>query len=142
MKSLLIAPFILGRNIFRRSLFVRYVFSGGTAAAIDVILLYALVDFFGVYYLSAAVFAMTISFIARFLLQKYVTFEDRDEGQSKKQFLYYSILYAASLSATTALLYLFVDILHIWYVPAQIASILIIAAGCFFIYRLFIFKNR
>lgn len=141
MRSILESPFRWGMGIFRRSMFVRYVFSGGTAAAIDVLLLFVLVHFWGVYYLSAAVFAMTVSFIARFLLQKYVTFEDRDESQSKRQFFYYSILYAASLTATTALLYLFVDVLGVWYVLGQILSILFVAAGCFFIYRLFIFKR-
>ena len=141
MRRLIAYIYEYGMGFFRKSLFVRYVFSGGSAAAIDIFLLYILAEFFGVYYLSAAVFAMTISFIVRFLLQKYVTFEDRDGKSSKRQFAYYSILYAASLSATTALLYFFVEILNIWYMPAQILSILLVAAGCFFIYRLFIFKK-
>jgi putative flippase GtrA len=135
------APITLVRGIFRKSMFVRYVFSGGTAAAIDVILLYVLAEKFRVYYLSAAIFAMTVSFIVRFLLQKYVTFEDRDESQAKRQFVYYSILYLASLSATTGLLYFFVEVVGLWYVPAQILSILGVAAGCFFVYKILIFKK-
>lgn len=136
------APFRFGMNIFRRSRFVRYVFSGGTAAALDIGLLYVLAEIFGVYYLSAATFAMTVSFIARFLLQKYVTFEDKDESQSKKQFAAYSLLYVASLFATNALLYLLYERFGIWLTLAQTLSILLVACACYFIYKLFIFKNR
>lgn len=127
--------------LFNRYMFIRYVFSGGTAAAIDVILLYVLTQYFGVYYLSAAIFAMTVSFIARFLLQKFVTFQDKDESQSTRQFIAYSILYGASLLATTGLLYVFVEYFHLWYVPAQILTIGLIACVSYFIYRLFVFKK-
>lgn len=141
MNHPLLAPVKFTVDLFWKSTFIRYVFSGGTAAAIDVGLLYVLVEFFHVYYISAAIFSMTVSFIARFLLQKYVTFEDKDETHATKQFILYTILYFASLSATTALLYLFVEKWGWWYMPSQIASILLIASGCFFIYRLFIFKK-
>lgn len=141
MIKLLKIPFGFGMDIFRTSIFVRYVFSGGTSAAIDVALLYVLVEFVSLYYLSAAIIAMTVSFIARFLLQKYVTFQNRDEERATKQFISYSILYLASLGATAGFMYLFVDVLGMWYVQAQILSIFLIAAACFFIYKLFIFKK-
>lgn len=137
----LTAPYRLVAHIFKTSMFVRYVFSGGTAAAIDVIVLYVLATYFNVYYLAAATFAMTVSFIARFFLQKYVTFRDDNKEDEKRQFGYYSILYVLSLAATNALLYFFVDKLHLWLVPSQIASILLIACACYFIYRIFIFKK-
>jgi len=138
----LLFPYRTAVNLFQRSLFVRYVFSGGTAAAIDVILLYVLVAYFDVYYLAAATFAMTMSFIARFLLQKFVTFQDHDHSEEKRQFAYYSTLYFASLAATNALLYLFVEKLNFWLIPSQIVSILLIACACYFIYKIFIFTHH
>ncbi len=129
-------------RIFERSIFLRYIFSGGSAAAIDVILLYILTKYFNVYYLAAATFAMTISFIVRFILQKYVTFKDQDEADAKRQFGFYSLLYLLSLAATNALLYVFVDKLHMWIVLAQVLSILLIAIGCFFVYKLIIFRKK
>lgn len=135
-------PLSLAFRIFNQSTFVRYVFSGGTAAAIDVFLLWLLNSVFGVYYLSAATFAMTASFIARFFLQKFVTFKDDSKEDEKRQFGYYSVLYLASLAATNALLYLFVDMLKLPVLISQVASILLVASGCFFIYRLFIFTKK
>jgi putative flippase GtrA len=85
---------------------------------------------------------MTVSFIARFLLQKYVTFRDEDEADAKRQFGYYSLLYLISLVATNALLYVFVERFHMWIVPAQVISILFIAIGCFFVYKLIIFRKK
>ena len=142
MKRILALPYGFAKDIFMRSTFVRYVFSGGTAAAIDVFLLFALVEYFNVYYMAAATFAMTISFIARFLLQKYVTFQNEDAAHAKKQFALYSVLYVASLFATNALLYLFYERLGLHIFPAQVISILLVASGCFFIYRLFIFGPK
>ncbi|PJE73877.1 MAG: hypothetical protein COV01_03485 [Candidatus Taylorbacteria bacterium CG10_big_fil_rev_8_21_14_0_10_41_48] len=140
--NILLFPYRTAINLFQRSLFVRYVFSGGTAAAIDVMLLYVLVAYFDVYYLAAATFAMTMSFIARFLLQKFVTFQDHDHSEEKKQFAYYSALYFASLATTNALLYLFVEKLNFWLIPSQIVSILLIACACYFIYKIFIFIHH
>lgn len=129
-------------NVFRRSTFVRYVFSGGTAAALDVVLLYVLATILGIYYLAAATFAMTVSFIVRFLLQKYVTFQDDNKEDEKRQLASYGILYFASLAATNALLYLFYEKMHIWIVAAQVLSILLIACACYFIYQIFIFAKK
>lgn len=136
------SPFSFALRIFNQSMFVRYVFSGGTAAAIDVFALWLLNTVFGVYYLSAATFAMTISFIARFFLQKFVTFKDDNKEDEKRQFGYYSILYVASLIATNALLYVFVDLLKLPIVASQVTAILMIAAGCFFVYKIFIFTKK
>ena len=135
------AAFDSAMGIFNRSVLVRYVFSGGTAAAIDVILLYILVTYLSVYYLAAATFAMTVSFIARFLLQKFVTFQDRNKEDEKRQFGYYTILYIFSLAATNALLYLFVEKLDLGVVASQIAAIFIIACASFFVYRMYIFTH-
>ncbi len=139
--NLLKAPFTFALGVFNRSMFIRYVFSGGTAAAIDVGILFVLTEYFAVYYLAAATFALTISFIARFLLQKYITFKDDDESVAKKQFGSYSILYAASLIATNGLLYVFVEKFHLWVVPAQIFTILLMASVSFVVYKFFIFTK-
>ncbi len=138
----LLFPFTWALGVFNRSLFIRYVFSGGTAAAIDVVLLFVLTEYFHVYYLAAATFAMTISFIARFLLQKFVTFKDTAESHATAQFASYSALYAGSLVATNALLYVFVDYLHVNVVLAQIVTILAIASVSFFVYKFFVFSKE
>ncbi|MBX4209219.1 GtrA family protein, partial [Candidatus Parcubacteria bacterium] len=109
---------------------------------IDVVLFNVLTAYFGVYYLASATFAMTISFIARFLLQKHVTFEDQDKEHEKKQFAAYSVLYVASLGATNVLLVFFIERLHINSTLSQIASILLVASVCYFVYKLFIFTKK
>jgi putative flippase GtrA len=118
---------------------VRYVFSGGSAALIDILLLFILTYYFNVFYLSAATFALTISFIVRFMLQKFLTFQDEDRSNEKKQFAYYSILYVASLAFTNFLMYVFVEKFGYWYVGAQVLSIGIVACVSFLVYKYIIF---
>ncbi|HVT75323.1 MAG TPA: GtrA family protein [Candidatus Paceibacterota bacterium] len=129
-------------NRFWRYQFIRYVFSGGTAAALDVFILYALVTYFNVYYLAAATFAMTISFIARFLLQKFIAFQNEDKAEEKRQFAAYSILYFASLWATNAMLYFFVEKLRMQITLAQILAIFLFAVVSYFVYKFIIFRKK
>jgi|CXWK01.1.fsa_nt_gi putative flippase GtrA len=136
------APLRFGSKIFKQSTVMRYFFSGGTSALLELLVLFVLVNFFRVFYLSAAIVAMTVAFIARFLLQKYVTFGNKDKTHVLKQLSYYAILYFISLCATAWLLYGFVEVLGIWYLFAQILSIIIVATGCFFIYKIFIFRTE
>jgi dolichol-phosphate mannosyltransferase len=139
--NFLLAPLRLAVDVFKESLFVRYVFSGGTAATIDIVFLFVLTEFFGVYYLSASIVAMTISFIARFLLQKFVTFRDEDRAHATKQFFSYSLLYVGSLLLTTLFLYVFVEYFNIRYIPAQIITIGLTACISFYVYKFFVFKK-
>ena len=128
-------------GVFKRHQFIRYLFSGGTAATIDVGLLFVLVKYFHVYYLAAATFAMTMSFIVRFLLQKFVTFQNTDEARATKQLVLYSFMCVSSVIITNILLYVCVDIYNINVVKAQIFIIFSLACISFFIYRIFIFAK-
>lgn len=122
-----------------RHTLLRYAFSGASAAAIDVGLLYACTHYLGIYYLVSAVIAASVSFVMRFLLQKFFAFRNRSLRAAPKQFLFYSLLYLCTVSATVALLYVLVEWVHLWYVAAQIIVILMLAAASFFVYKYIIF---
>ncbi|HVU06281.1 MAG TPA: GtrA family protein [Candidatus Paceibacterota bacterium] len=140
--NVILFPYRRAMRIFRRSQFIRYIFSGGTASVLDVALVYVLVTYLNVYYLAAATFAMTVSFIARFLLQKFVAFQNDNKEEEKKQFFAYSILYFASLWATNAMLYVFVEKLHMDVTVSQVLAILIFAVISYFTYKLLIFRKK
>ncbi|HRH22420.1 MAG TPA: GtrA family protein [Candidatus Paceibacterota bacterium] len=124
------------------TLVVRYIFSGGFSSFLDIGLLFVLTEYFHVYYLASAVIALTTSFIVRFLLQKKFTFRDTNTATVHKQLFFYSVLYAVSMVATTGFLYFFVEILHVWYVFAQVLTIGIMAGVSFFAYRYIIFPEN
>lgn len=123
------------------NLIARYVLAGGSASFLDVALLYILTDVFHFYYLASAAFTTTFSFLFRFFAQKYFAFRDSSTDKFHFQLLHYSFLYLGSLLATLGLLYLFVERLGLWYIAAQIITILIIASVSFFVYKIIIFKK-
>lgn len=137
----LICPPALPR-IRRYQRLLRYLISGGTAAAIDLGVLYILTDFFLIHYLWSAIWAFVISFFVSFLLQKFWTFQDTETNRMHVQMTVYFLVAVANLTLNTLLMYLFVDRFHIWYVLAQILASGLIACESFFISRSFVFKSK
>ncbi len=104
---------------------LRYLLSGGTAAAANLTLLYILVHFFHVWYLEAAVLSFMVGMCMSFVLQKFFTFSHYSNETLKRQTSLHASLQLFNLCLNTALMYAGVDLLHVPYLLAQ----LIISAG-------------
>ncbi len=124
-----------------KHLVIRYLISGGLSSAIDILLFSLMIQMFGLHYIPSAAISVTVSFFARFYLQKVFAFKDRGLNVHK-QIIMYSMLYASSMIMTTFFLYIFIGLLHIWYLIAQVMTIGIIAGISFFVYRYFIFRQN
>jgi putative flippase GtrA len=124
---------------YRRA--VKYVIAGGTAAAVDIGILYILTDLAHIWYLLSAVLAFAVAFVVSFTLQKFWTFRDRSTENLHAQAGLYLAVALFNLCLNTALMYLLVDIFDIWYVFSQIFVGIFIASFSFFIYRIFVFKQ-
>ena len=129
-------------RIRRYQRLLRYLISGGTAAAIDLGLLYILTDFFLVHYLWSAIWAFVVTFFVSFLLQKFWTFQDTETDRMHVQMTVYFLVAVANLALNTLLMYLFVDYFRIWYVLAQVLASGLIACESFFISRHIEFKRK
>lgn len=129
----------LGGRVFK---LIRYLISGGTAAAVNWSVLFLLVHIGSVYYLYASVIAFIISIGVSFAMQKFWTFRDNVVHDIRTQFSRYLFVIFLSLVLNTTLVYLFVEKLHIWYLLAQIIATLIIAITNFFCYKHFVFRDR
>lgn len=130
------------KNLHHFKQIIRFVISGGTAATVNLAALYILTDCFGVWYLFSAVLAYIISFFVSFFLQKFWTFRDNNIEQMKRQLVFYAMMAAFGLSFSVASMYFLVDILHIWYMFAQVI-VGVLLAGCnFLFYRFFVFNRH
>ncbi len=121
---------------------LRYLVSGGTAAAVDLLFLYLLTDVLHMHYLAAAVLAFLIAFAVSFLLQKFWTFEDDSLHNVRAQAVMYFVVAAANLGVNTLLMYAFVEWAHLWYMLAQFLASGLIAFESFFVSRYVIFKKH
>src|SRR3989339_791796 len=117
----------------------RYVISGGTAATVNLILLYVLTDYLAIWYLFSTMLSYVISFFVSFFLQKFWTFRDSRRDQINKQLVIYAGIAGFGLGFNVLLMYFLVDILHIWYMFSQIIVGFILAFCNFLFYKFFVF---
>jgi len=133
------AEALLGERLFH---LFRYLISGGTAAATNVGILFLLVQFAGIHYLSASIMAYLLAIVVSFTLQKFWTFQDRPTHDIRAQFLRYVTVILANLALNTGLMYILVTHFHVWYILAQIMAIAVIAVTGYFGYKYFVFVER
>lgn len=121
---------------------IKYIISGGLAAAVNLVTLFILVHFLRVWYLSSAIVSFSAGIGASFLLHKYFTFNNYASGTIKAQATSHIGLQLVNLCVNTLLMYIGVDLLDIPYLIAQILSGGILAISSFFIYSYFIFATH
>ena len=118
---------------------LRYLLSGGTAAAANLTLLFVLVHFFHVWYLEAAVLSFIIGMCVSFVLQKFFSFSHFSNEKLKRQTSLHVSLQLFNLCLNTALMYVSVDLLHIPYLLAQIFISVGMATYSFLFYKYMVF---
>ena len=118
---------------------MRYLISGASAVAIDLVLLFILVHFLHMWYLLAAVIAFLAAVCVSFIMQKFFTFNDYARRGIGRQTTFYLGLQVFNIILNTFLMYVGVDLIHISYIVSQILISVAMAVSNFFIYRHLIF---
>jgi putative flippase GtrA len=131
---------ILNLNSHKR--IMKYIISGGTAAGVNFVFLYLFVDIAHIWYLFGSALSFIISFFVSFGLQKFFTFNDLKTDQMYKQMSKYLIVTLCGLGSNLILMWLFVDVLRLWYLLAQFFTSGIVAVFSYFAYREFIFNKK
>ncbi|TAL49397.1 GtrA family protein [Patescibacteria group bacterium] len=128
------------KKIFNHQVF-RFLFAGGTAAVVDLGLLYVLVQIFQMWYLVAAIIAFIAAFSVSFIMQKFMTFGEYSRERIPKQLTLYLIIALANLVLNTFFMYVQVDIMRFHYLVAQILASGVIALYSFFVYKHLVFHR-
>ncbi len=118
-----------------KSRFFRFLVSGGIATGTHLLILFVLVHFAGMWYLSATVLTYCISIAVSFTLQKIFTFNDYSKHKIPQQTMYYFGIQLMNICINTFLMYVAVDMLHIHYLVSQV-----ILAGCIALYSFFLYR--
>ncbi len=130
---------IVGKSDNFRIQFVRYVFVGALAAAVDIFLLFALTDWVGFHYLISAVAAFIAGLIINYLLSRAWVFQS--VYSPSREFIIFAIIGIIGLALNEFFLYFFVDLLGIWYMAAKIISVGLVLIWNFLARRKFAFKH-
>lgn len=118
---------------------LRFIISGGIAAAVNLTLLFALVHFIKMWYLLATNISYVSSIIVSFTMQKFFAFNDYSRDKILRQSIFYFVFQGINVSINTFLMFLSVDLLNLHYMVSQVIVGGMIALYSFFIYRNIIF---
>jgi len=121
---------------------MRFLVSGTTAAAVNIFILFLLVEYVHIYYLVASVLSYLGSLVFGFTLQKFWAFRDYSTHRTHFQALGYVIVTATNLGFNTVLMYVLVSVLGVWYILAQFFAGAAMAVTSYFAYKTFVFTEE
>jgi len=129
------------KSVFKGNKVLRFILAGGTATLSQIVALYIFTDIIGVWYLYSSILSFAIALFISFTLQKFWAFRDKVMQNAHVQFVKYTVVIFIGLLLNTAMMFLLVDILHLWYILAQIITGALIAVFNFISYKKFIFNK-
>jgi len=120
--------------------FVKYNLSGGMQFATDLFLLWFFTDVLGIYYIFSAVISVLCSSIIGYTLNRKYVFE-----KSKRKFLegypIFLVITFIKMIAIVGFLFVFVDVLKIYYLFARLLTGIIIVTLMYIIHTKITFKT-
>ena len=102
--------------------FFRYLFVGGFAAVVNIGMLYVFTDIVKIYYVISNVLAFILGLLVNYILSKKFVFQDETSINKSKEFIIYAIIGVIGLGIDTLLVWLFTDIIKIYYLLSKIIS--------------------
>ena len=96
---------------------------GSFGALINIAILYLLTEKAGIYYIVSAIFAFAVAMSSNFILNKTWTFKEKIRAQIGKKYLQFGLISISALLVNLFFLYIFTEILGIYYIISQILAI-------------------
>lgn len=113
---------------------VKFLIVGSTAALVNITVLFIATNFFHVWYLLASILSFSVALAYNFYLQKLWTFGLRKSALTHGLAAFAGVN-VVNLLLNTAGMYLFVDVVGLWYISAQLLTSAIIGIESFIAYH-------
>ena len=115
---------------------------GGTAFLIDYGVLIALTELWGINYLISSGISFVVSVIYNYILSVGWVFEVDENGDKRKEFVIFIVLSLIGLGLNQLLMWVFVSMIHIFYMVAKIIVTAIVMLYNFITRKLFLEKKH
>jgi putative flippase GtrA len=113
---------------------VRFCVAGAAGLVAYYTALYALTEYFGVWYVISATLGFVLNTGLNFTFQKFWTFQNKETYHLVgRQLVLYVAMAASFLAGNSVFLYLMVELLHMWYITAQVILTMVISVLSFII---------
>lgn len=103
--------------------FFKFAFVGLVGTFINIVILYSLTEFLGIYYMFSEVFAFIIAATSNFFLNKIWTFKERVKESILNKYLLFLSVSITALIVNLFFLYILTEFLGIYYIISQFVSI-------------------
>ncbi|MGV8152173.1 MAG: GtrA family protein [Candidatus Nanoarchaeia archaeon] len=104
--------------------FIKFGIVGVINTLINLLVLWILSEYFGVYYMIAAILAFIAAVTNSFVLNKIWTFEESLGHKKYSRYLKFFIVSVFALLVNLAVLYVLVEYFKFWYIYAQLIGII------------------
>ena len=121
--------------------FIRFSLSGTIATLIDIILLYILTEYVGIWYLISSIFSFMAGSIAHFNISRHWVFKNHQQT-FWRQYRSFFIIHLGGLTINTAGLYILVQFLHLYYILAKLMVVVLGVSWTFTANKKFTFKSQ
>ena len=115
---------------------------GGTAFLIDYGVMIALTELCGINYLISSGISFVVSVIYNYILSVRWVFEVDENGDKRKEFVIFIVLSLIGLGLNQLLMWVFVSMIHIFYMVAKIIVTAIVMLYNFITRKLFLEKKH
>ena len=115
---------------------------GGTAFLIDYGVMIALTELWGINYLISSGISFVVSVIYNYILSVRWVFEVDENGDKRKEFVIFIVLSLIGLGLNQLLMWVFVYMIHIFYMVAKIIVTAIVMLYNFITRKLFLEKKH
>ena len=119
---------------------IKFGFVGGTSFLIDAGILFLLTEFCGIHYLLSGAISFTASVIYNYMLSIKWVFDAKKDVNKVQELAVFIGLSVIGLGLNQLLMWLFVDIFHIYYMLSKIIATAIVMVYNFVTRKLFIEK--
>ena len=116
---------------------IKFGFVGGTAFVIDAGLLFLLTEFCGIHYLISGMISFTASVIYNYILSVKWVFD----AKKAQEFIVFIVLSVIGLGINQLFMWLFVDMMHIYYMLSKIIATVIVMVYNFITRKIFLEKK-
>ncbi|MEK7539279.1 MAG: glycosyltransferase family 2 protein [Patescibacteria group bacterium] len=103
--------------------FFKFALVGLVGTLLNVSILYALTEYFKIYYIISALLAFTIAMTTNFIFNKIWTFEENMYEETAKKYLNFFLVSLSALFIDIFFLYVFTEFLGIYYIISQMMAI-------------------
>lgn len=119
----------------------RTLVTGVAAFLLDMLVLWVLTEYVGLYYLVSGAVSALIAGLFSFALSSFWVFHKREKKNSLLRFVIFTAIGALGLGVNIAAMWLFTDIVGLYYMVSKVAAQIISFLFNFFLRKLYVFEG-